>query len=151
MFSCSGVQLRVSGLRRCRWQNRRGTHDPARVDGGRDDPAGIDALEAQPVELAAVALEIPPRDAVLRAHHSGVRAKERAQLRRERGQAVGLHAEEDDVGLANRGEIAGHGGLHLEIAVRADDAQAALLHRPQMRAAGEQTTSAPARARRAPI
>ena len=86
---------------------RERSDDAPRLDGRGDDAARIDALEAQPVELAAMALEIPPRDAVLRADDDGVRAEERRQLRRERGQAVRLHAENDDVGRADRGEIAG--------------------------------------------
>ena len=68
------------------------TDDAARLDGRGDDAARIDALEPQPVELAAVALEVPPRDAVLRADDDGVGTEERTQLRRERGQAVRLDA-----------------------------------------------------------
>ena len=76
--------------------------DAPRLDRRRDDAARIDALEPQPVELAAMALEVPPRDAVLRADDDRVGTEERPQLRRQRGQAVRLHAEEDDVGRANR-------------------------------------------------
>ena len=116
------------------------------------DAARIDALEAQPVELAAVALEIPPRDAVLRADDDGVRAEERPQLRRERGQAVRLHAEErrrPPCRCACRSPVTSR--LHLEVAVGADHAQAALLHRPQMRAAREQHDVGAGRASRAPM
>ena len=79
----------------------RSDHAP-RLDRRGDDAARIDALEPQAVELTAVALEVPPRDAVLRADDDGVRAEERAQRRRQRGQAVRLDAEKDDVGRADR-------------------------------------------------
>ena len=45
------------------------------LDRRRDDAARIDALEAQPFQLAADALKIPPRDAVLRADDDGVRTE----------------------------------------------------------------------------
>ena len=81
---------------------RERSDDAARLDRRGDDAARIDALETQPVELAAVVLEVPPRDAVLCADDDGVGTEERPQLRRERGQAVRLDAEEDDVGRADR-------------------------------------------------
>src|SRR5438132_1706400 len=37
------------------------SHDSARFDGVRNGPAWIDPLETNPVELAAMSLEIPPR------------------------------------------------------------------------------------------
>ncbi len=73
----------------------------------RDDAAGIDAFEPEAVELAAEVLEIPPRDAVLRADDDRVRAEQRRQRRRQTGQRVRLDAEKDDVGLADAREIAG--------------------------------------------
>ena len=113
--------------------------DPARLDGGRDHAAGIDALEPQAVELAAVPLEIPPGDAVLRADDHGVRPEQRPQARRQGGQAVRLDAEEHDVRRSDRREVAGH----LRAAPRnrrrdSIDPQAALLHGAQMRTAREQ-------------
>ena len=113
--------------------------DAPRLDGRGDDAARIDALEPQPVELAADALEVPPRDAVLRADDDGVGTEERRELRRERGQAVRLDAEEHDVGRcrsSTRSPVTVRPDL--EVAVRARHAQAALLHRPQVRAAREQ-------------
>ena len=112
--------------------------DAARLDRRRDDAAGIDALEPEAVELAADALEIPPRDAVLRADDDGVGAEQRPQLRRERRQAVRLDAEEDDVGRSDRRQIAGDIRRDFEVAVRADHAQPALLHRAEVRTAREQ-------------
>ena len=41
------------------------------------------------------------------------------ELRRKRGQAVRLHAEEDDIGRADRRQVAGDLRPDLEIAVRA--------------------------------
>ena len=49
-----------------------------------------------------------------------------------------LDAEEHDVGLADRRQIAGDLRPDLEVAVGARDAQAARLHRLQVRAAREQ-------------
>src|SRR5262245_50656001 len=46
--------------------------DAPRLGGRGDDSAGIDPLEAKPAELAAVTLEVPPRDLVLRADDYGV-------------------------------------------------------------------------------
>ena len=54
--------------------------DPSRLDGGRDDAARIDALETKAIELAALALEIPPRDPVLRADDDGVGTEEHAEI-----------------------------------------------------------------------
>ena len=117
---------------------RQRSHDAARLDGRRDHAAWIDALEPKALELAAITVEIPPRHAVLRADDGRVGAQQRCQLRRERRQTVSFHAEKNDIGRPDRREIAGHPRLHLEIAVRADDAQPALLHRAQMRTAREQ-------------
>ena len=116
----------------------RADHAP-RLDRRGDDAARIDALEPQPVELAAVALEVPPRDAVLRADDHRVRAEERSQLRRQRRSGVRLDAEEHDVGRADRREIAGRPAASTSKSPSGlVDAQPALLHRPQMRPAGEQ-------------
>src|SRR5689334_14778043 len=51
---------------------------------------------------------------------------------------MGLHAEEDHIRRPSLLEIADDAGMRFEIAVRADDAQPTLLHRPQVRAPGEQ-------------
>src|SRR6185503_11535804 len=60
---------------------------------------------------------------------------ELAELRRQRGQAVRLDAEEDDVGGADGAEVAGRMGLDLEVTIGTDDAKPSLLHRLQVRAA----------------
>ena len=115
----------------------RSDHAP-RLDRGRDDAARIDALEAQPVQLTAVVLEVPPRDAVLRADDGRVGTEQRPQRRRQRRQTVRLDAEEDDVGRADRRQIAGDLRPDLEVAFGARDAQPARLHRLQVRTAREQ-------------
>ena len=81
--------------------------DAAVLDGAGDDAAGIDPLQPQVVQLAADALEVPPRDAVLGADDDGVGSEQRRERRRQRGQRVGLHAEDDDVGVADRRQVAG--------------------------------------------
>src|SRR5262245_13186677 len=42
------------------------------------------------------------------------------------------HTEKYDIGLPNRGEVAGSPRFHFEVAVGADDTQPALLHRPKV-------------------
>ena len=91
----------------------------------------------QPSELTCVVLKVPPRDAVLRTHNRGVLAYQRLDLRRELRETVSLHAEENDVHGPSFLEIADHPWVNFKIAIRAEDSQAALLHRPQMRTARE--------------
>src|SRR6185503_17016611 len=74
---------------------RERSHNPPRLDGGRDDTARVHSLQPQPVELAAVTLEVPPRNAVLRAHDRRVWSEERRDLRRKAGESVRLDAEKD--------------------------------------------------------
>src|SRR5919204_4427042 len=88
-------------------------------------------------------LKIPPRHTVLRADDEGVRAEERRQLRGERSETVSLDAKEDRIRLPDRRQVAGRVNLHLEIAVGSDDSQTALLHRLEMRTAGEQDNVSP--------
>ena len=112
--------------------------DPARRDRGGDGAARVDPLEAEPLEVAAEALEEPPRHAVLHAHHDGVGAEQGGQARGELGQAVGLDAEEDDVGRPEPLEAVGHGRPDLEVPVRRADANPPLRERTQLGAAGEE-------------
>ena len=112
--------------------------DAARLDARGDDAARIDALEPKAVQLARMTLEVPPRDPVLRADDDRVRPEERPDLRRKAGKAVRLDAEKDHVGGADRSQIPRDLGPDLEVAVGADDAQAALPHGAEMRAACEQ-------------
>ena len=80
----------------------KGTNHAPRFDRRGDDAARVNALEPQAVELPAGALEIPPRHAVLCAHDDRVRPEQGAEIGCERRQAVRLHAEEHDVGGADR-------------------------------------------------
>ena len=65
--------------------------------------------------------------------------KQRLQLRRERREAVRLDAENDDVGVADRARVAGRPPACTSKSPSAlIDPHAALLHRAQVRAAGEQ-------------
>ena len=113
--------------------------DPARLDGGGDDAARIDALEAQARRAR--------RRWSWKYHHgmpfcvltttvSGPSSGRSCGASAVRPCAFTPRNTTSAVPIAL--EIAGDLRLHLEIAVRADHAQAALLHRAQMRAAGEQ-------------
>src|SRR6185503_13982701 len=117
---------------------RERSHNPPRLDGGRDDTARVHSLQPQPVELAAVTLEVPPRNAVLRAHDRRVWSEERRDLRRKAGESVRLDAEKDDVRGADCLEVAGHLRPDLEVTLGARHPQAALLHRAQVRTAREE-------------
>ena len=64
----------------------------------------------------------------MHADDSGVGPEEHAQLRREFGQAMRLDGEEDDVHGADGIERIDHAGPRFELAIRADHANAALLH-----------------------
>jgi hypothetical protein len=85
--------------------------------------------------LVASALKVPPGHAVLRADDHRVGPEQRAQLRREGGEAVRLDAEDHDVDGADRREIAGDGWRHVEVTSAREHAQAAIAHRLQMRTA----------------
>ena len=54
------------------------------------------------------------------------------------GQAVRLEPDEDDVGVGDRADVVGRLGMRLEVAARAQHPDASLLHRAQVRAAGDQ-------------
>src|SRR5262249_41270967 len=102
------------------------------VDGGADYAAGVDPRQAQSREFAGADLEVPPRNAVLRAHYCSVFAQDGAKLRGQLSQTVRLHAEDDNVHRAGVGQIADNAGADLELAVRGEDLEAGRLHRPQM-------------------
>ena len=103
-----------------------------------DDPAGVDALHDSPLQRPVVPLEVPPGDAVLRRDDDRARTQQLADPRRERGQAVGLHTEHDDVGVGDGRELGGGRRMGVEVATRAVHADAVLRHRPQVLAAGDQ-------------
>ena len=112
--------------------------DTLRLDRLRDRAARVHVLEVQAVQIARVVLEVPPGDAVLRADDRGAGIQQRPELRRQRGDAVRLYAENDDVRPADRVQIAGYLRLDLEVAVGTHNPEPAFVHRPQVRSAREQ-------------
>src|SRR5262245_7414044 len=112
--------------------------DAPGLDRRGDDTSWIDPLQAEAIEFTAVRLEIPPRDAVLRADNHRVGAEEGPQLRRERRQAVSLDTQHDDVGVTDGTQIAGHFGPDFEVSKRAYHPQPALLHGAEMWTAREE-------------
>ena len=71
--------------------------DPRRVDRAHDRAVRIDGGDAAALERPAVALEVPPRDAVLHRHDHGLVVEEVMQVLRHRRDLVRLHAEDHDV------------------------------------------------------
>src|SRR5258708_2955254 len=100
--------------------------------------SGIDAFQVGACVVARGGLEVPPGDAVLRADDRGVLTDERRHLGRELRQSMGLYAEKNDVHRPGFRDVANDARMHFEVAVRADYAQAAFLHGPQVRTACEQ-------------
>ena len=114
------------------------TDHPARLDGRDYGPTRVDTLEAKPLELATMVLEVPPRDAVLRAHDDGVGPEERRQLGGQPGQAVRLHPEKDHIGRSDDSQVADDLGADFEITVCRDHPQPTLLHGVEVRAPREE-------------
>ena len=111
-------------------------HAPDDVLGGDvlgDDAAGVDALQPRALPRSAVPLEVPPRNAVLRGQHDGVRPDERRQQRRDGDEPVRLHRQHDDVCDPHLRRVVGREDLGREVAVRAAHHDAALPHRRQVR------------------
>ena len=73
------------------------------------DAARIDGFEARAGERAAVLVEIPPRDAVGRRHHGGLRAQHRRHFRRDGGRRVGLDGDDHRILRAGLRRIVGRG------------------------------------------
>ena len=96
-------------------------------------PPGVDALQVRPFPRSAVPLEVPPRNAVLRGKHDGVRAHEGREQRRDGRQPVRLHGQHDDVGIADLRRVVGGEDAGSEVAVGAAHRDAALPHRRQVR------------------
>ena len=68
-----------------------------RFDGRGDHATGIDALQTHSFPFAAEALEVPPRNSILRADNGSVWPEYWSQLRRKLGQAVRLYAKKDNI------------------------------------------------------
>src|SRR5262245_21802487 len=114
------------------------TDHAGRVDGPGNGPAGIDALDHQIAVGPGTALEVPPRDPVLRRYDRRPRPERAVQLCRDRRDAVGLEPQEDHVGAGDRGDVIGDARVRVEVAVRAQHADPARAHGRQVRAAGDE-------------
>ena len=98
-------------------------------------PVRVQPLDPPSVPGPAVALEVPPRDPVLRRYDRCLRPDKRCQPWGDLRQAVGLDREEDEVDLAHLLVVVSRGGVGLEVALRAPHPDASRLHGPQVRAA----------------
>src|SRR4029077_21039003 len=97
-----------------------------RRDHGGDRAAWVDRLDAATLIGAGQAIEVPPRDAVLRGDDAGAGSQQRFQERARVSVAVRLQAEEHDV---DRADLAGIGcgvRLRVEVTARAEHGDAAL-------------------------
>jgi len=111
------VQPYHAGLRRAGAQVH-GAADHAADGKRRGDPAaGVHAVEVAPGDRAAEAVEEPPRHAVERRQHGGVRTEQRADARDRTGQRLGLDRQHHEVlraefgGVVRRGQLRGHGAV----------------------------------------
>src|SRR5262245_23675265 len=112
--------------------------DLGRVDRSRHNAIGIDALEDRPLVRPSEGLEEPPRHAVLRRKHDRVLGEHVAEARRDLGQRVRLHPEDDDIGVGDRLEIVGRRDASLEVGARRQDANAAFPKRLELRPTRDQ-------------
>jgi hypothetical protein len=89
-----------------------------------------------------VTLEVPPREAVLRAENGGIRAEDGLETGGKVGQAVRLDPEEYHIGGTDGGQVTRDRRADLEVFL-ADDSKTPLLHGLQVRPPGEQGDVAP--------
>ena len=102
-----------------------------RVDGAADHALGVDrpadhaawihSLQVDAVELAAVALEVPPRNPVLGADDGGAVAKRLAKSFRDRGHTVGLEGQKDGVRAGQHREVVGAFRMDGKFVIALDD------------------------------
>src|SRR5262249_22553933 len=104
-----------------------GPDHTARIDGCFDHASGVDALQSQSGEVAGDSLEVPPRNAVLRADNGGVLSDQRFELGSELREPVRFDADIDRVHRTGIVQIADDFRADLEIAVGAKHTQSALL------------------------
>jgi hypothetical protein len=123
-------------------ETRRRVHDApddsVRVDGARDRSAGVDRLEVDALELAAMTLEVPPGDPVLRADHGRLRAEVRGHPLGHGRQAVRFERDKDRVDVTHRREVISRFDRHRPFDAGLDDAKTGLPHRLQVRSARDE-------------
>ena len=102
-----------------------------------DDTARIDAFEPRAFMCAAVFEEIPPRDAVLRREHAGLRPIDRRQIAHDGGDLMRLHAENDEILRADIGDTIRGFDLRDGFLVAFNQFQAVGVDRCEMRPAGD--------------
>jgi hypothetical protein len=93
------------GDARCRVDHA--ADDARRIDGGGDAALRIGGAHDLAFILAAMALEIPPGNAVLHRDQHGVVVEQRGQLIGDGLDLVGLDAEDDQVLLAGAADVVG--------------------------------------------
>jgi hypothetical protein len=70
----------------------------------RDNPAWIDTFQAGALMGTSMLEEIPPGNSILRSEHCGLRTHDRRKVPHYRGDLMCLHAEDDQVLLADAGD-----------------------------------------------
>src|SRR5208282_1661987 len=70
----------------------------------RDNPAWIDTFQADALMGTSMLEEIPPGNSILRSEHCGLRTHDRSKVPHYRGDLMCLHAEDDQVLLADAGD-----------------------------------------------
>jgi len=93
-----------------------------------DRASGIDGLEMGTLQLSPVALEVPPREAVLGADHHRRPVQVRGQALRHGGQAVRFEGHEHRVRLPQHSEVVGRLDAHHRLSLRLDKAEAVRAH-----------------------
>src|ERR1700682_2823022 len=88
--------------------------------------------------LAAVAIEVPPGNAILRADYARFSSHERRQAWDHCSQAVRLQGKQHDIDWTNLRRVISRRGPRFEISERAAHAHAVLLHCAQMRSTRDQ-------------
>ena len=112
--------------------------DTCRFDGAADHSARVHGFQVGVCELAGLALEIPPRDAVLGADHGGGLTERSSKTLRNRGQAVSLDRHEHGVRIGDRVQVVGAWRLDGVLAFCFDHPKAVAAERIQVGAPGDQ-------------
>ena len=114
--------------------------DAPRLDAVGEPAVGIQGLDAVTIELAAMALKIPPGQTVLDGEHHGVGAEQRPDVVHHRLDLVGLEAEDDQILGAAGAHVAGrlYVAGYLGAAILIGDAQTAFPNCLEVPAAGDE-------------